>query len=113
MKMTKTQIEYLKNRLNNIVHAKMTEVSKENTLRYYEWLEANPLALRKFDDVHPYSSSLGSFFDDTAFRAFQVTVTEENQRRKRELEDIKQRILDTAVLGEEDVTNLIKEIEEA
>lgn len=113
MKMTKTQIEYLKSRLYTIVQEKMGEVEKRNTLRYYEWLEANPPALRSVDDLHPHSYLLSSFFDDKAFNAFQATIAEENSARRKELNDIKQRILDAAVLGKEDITNLIKELEEA
>ena len=113
MKMTKTQIDYLKSRLYTIVQEKMAEVEKGNTLRYYEWLEANPPALRKFEDVPSHVFSIGSFFDDKAFNAFQATIAEENSARRKELNDIKQRILDAAVLGKEDITNLIKELEEA
>ena len=111
--MTKTQIEYLKSRLYDIVQEKMAKFEKGNTLRYYEWLEANPPALRKFEDVHPRSYLISSFFDDKAFNAFQATIIEENSARRKELNDIKQRILDAAVLGKEDITNLIKELEEA
>ena len=114
MKITKTQIDYLTRRLNVIIENKLQQRRNSTDIdSVYEWIKANPIVLRKREDIKSVSfSTVSSFFDTNALEEFKTGVYKVTEEYRKSLQKYRDTILDNAVLGDEDITKMIKVLED-
>jgi hypothetical protein len=113
MKVSKAQIEYIENKLRIIVNEKRKALDKKYVEELYEWLQKNPLKLKKkFDTCFGLSDYVDNYLDK---KAYNIKLQELRDKLRKELkvfEDKKTEILDSYILSGTDVLESIKQLQE-
>lgn len=111
MKITKIQIDYLTRRLNTIIENKLQQRRNASDIDViYEWIKTNPIVLRRREEIK--SISVSSLFDTNALEEFKISVYKATEEYKKTLIEYRDKVLDEAVLGGEDITKMIKVLED-
>lgn len=110
--MKKAQIEYLKDRLNKIIRDKEKEKRIELNADKIKFLKDNPPVLLELDEISDFASCWSSFYTHPTFNECHNIYSKKVVEYRQALEKQRDNILDEAVLGDKDITALIKILEE-
>lgn len=110
--MKRVQIDYLRDRLKNIINTKLQDRRKQMIPELLELLKNNPPMLLSVYDVSDYASCWSSFYSHDKFNELYRQCSKAVKEYGQALEAQKEAILDEAVLGNKDITALIKSLEE-
>ena len=110
--MKKAQIEYLKDRLNKIIRDKEKEKRIELNADKVKFLKDNPPVLLEPDAISDFAPCWSYFYTHPTFNECHNIYNKKVAEYRQALEKQRDTILDEAVLGDKDITALIKTLEE-
>lgn len=108
-KVTRIQIEHFKDKLEEIIYKKETEITKELRQELYQWLLKNQLKFKTPLNDYCSLGSIEGYLDHKQFDEFKQTLEDKIDSIIKPFYELKRTFIDRFIMEGEDYKELIKE----